>query len=167
MTFHWFLAATRRSSSFWIAALPTQGVQQRPPYWTIASSLYKASAAATSPRLSAARSCSASDAGSTSAGAGVDTARASIDASKVTKKIGLFIDQPPVARAAATHIVPELLGSAHDETSHWEAICPKRPFSASVPVSSALDPNGSFTQMPRFKIPHHGLCILGQGRAAD
>src|SRR5438270_627441 len=40
-----FFAATRRSSSFWIAALPTQGVQHRPPYWTIASSLYKACAA--------------------------------------------------------------------------------------------------------------------------
>src|SRR5713101_4953065 len=99
MIFQRFLAATRRSSSFWIAALPTQGVQHRPPYWTIASSLYKASAAATSPRLSAAASRSASDAGSTSAGAGVDTARVRMDASKVTKKMGLFIDQPPVVRS--------------------------------------------------------------------
>src|SRR5256885_9901068 len=96
MIVHWFLAATRRSSSFWIAALPTQGVQQRPPYWTIASSLYKASAAVTSPRLSAAISCSASEAGSTSAGAGVDTARATMDANKVAKKIGLFIDSLPL-----------------------------------------------------------------------
>src|SRR5271170_3987503 len=72
----WLLAATRRSSSFWIAALPTQGVQHRPPPWTIASSLYKANAAATSPRLWAAKSRSASDAGftfcaSSAAGAGL------------------------------------------------------------------------------------------------
>src|SRR4051794_20028336 len=63
--FHSFLAATRRSSSFSIAALPIQGVQQSPPYCTIASSRYKSSAALTSPRLSAATSCSASSIGLT------------------------------------------------------------------------------------------------------
>src|SRR5271163_1818174 len=93
----WFLPATRRSSSFWIAALPTQGVQHRPPPWTIASSLYKANAAATSPRLWAAKSRSASDAGftfcaSSAAGAGLDTARASMDANKVVKNTDLFIE---------------------------------------------------------------------------
>src|SRR5262249_52267924 len=51
-----FRSATRRCNSFSIAALPAQGVQNRPPYCTIASSLYKASAAATSPRLSASTS---------------------------------------------------------------------------------------------------------------
>src|SRR6266851_10128771 len=100
MIFQRFLAATRRSSSFWIAALPTQGVQHRPPYWTIASSLYKASAAATSPRLSAASSRCASDAGFSLAGAGVDTTRARMDASKVMKKMGLFIDRPHVGGSA-------------------------------------------------------------------
>src|SRR6266567_6019661 len=68
-----FLAATRRSSSFWIAALPTQGVKHKPPYWTMASSLYKASAAAASPRPSAASSRCASDAGFSLAGAGADS----------------------------------------------------------------------------------------------
>src|SRR6266568_1873070 len=91
-----FLAATRRSSSFWIAALPTQGVQHNPPYWTIASSPYKASAAATSPRLSAASSRCASDAGFSLPGAGVDAARARMDANAMTTKMDLLIDWPPV-----------------------------------------------------------------------
>src|SRR6266700_8179382 len=93
-----FLAATRRSSSFWIAALPTQGVQHKPPYWTMASSLYKASAAATSPLLSADSSRSASATGSSAAGADVETARTRDDANKATNQIDLFIGWPPVAR---------------------------------------------------------------------
>src|SRR5260370_9805213 len=82
------LSATRRSSSFWIAALPTHAVAVHTgPARRTASSVYMASPAATSPWAIAAPCRRASDAGLSLAGAGVDTASATIDRNQLTHKL--------------------------------------------------------------------------------
>src|SRR2546425_4342650 len=81
------LAATMRSSSFWIAALPMHGAaSHRPTLSMTASSAYMASAPATSPRLMASAWRCRSAAGLTFASTPVAATSVRVDASTVTRK---------------------------------------------------------------------------------